>query len=128
MPTVTQHAPGTFCWPELTTTDQKEFYTRLFGWASQDDAMPGGGGDYTTFKLADQPVGGMMPMPPGVPKGAPSHWLSYFATADVDATASKTTSLGGRTLVPPTDIPGMGRFAVLQDSQGAVFAMVRFSM
>ncbi len=197
MPTMTQHAPGTFCWPELGTTDQagakafytslfgwtfkdspmgpdeiytifqldgrdcaawqakqhagvgvlgepgslawtqlnasrsgpaKAFYTRLFGWDSQDSPMPGGGGDYTTFMQGGRPIGGIMPMPADVPEGAPSHWLSYFATSDVDATTAKTASLGGRALVPPTDIPGMGRFAVLQDPRGAVFAIVRFSI
>ena len=56
----------------------------------------------------------------------PSHWLNYFASANVDATVTKSAGIGGKTLVPGTDIPGMGRFAVLQDPQGAVFAVVSF--
>ena len=67
----------------------------------------------------------MMPMPPGMT--APSHWMVYFGVDDVDATARLAQSLGGRQYVPPTDIPGVGRFAVLSDPQGAAFAVVRFN-
>jgi hypothetical protein len=122
--------PGSLAWTQLNASrpgPAKEFYTGLFGWTSHDDPMPGGGA-YTTLLRGGQPVGGIMPMPPDVPKEAPSHWLDYFAVTDVDASAARATALGGRSLVPPTDIPGMGRFAVLQDPQGAVFAIVRFTM
>ena len=122
--------PGSLAWTQLNATkpgSAKAFYTRLFGWDSQDTPMQGGGGDYPMFMQGGRPIGGIMPMPADVPKGAPSHWLSYFAPSDVDATSTKTASLGGRALVPPTDIPGMGRFAVLQDPWGAVFAIVRFT-
>ena len=55
--------------------------------------------------------------------GAPPHWLTYISTDDVDATAAKASELGGRVMHPATDIPGAGRFAVLADPQGAVFAI-----
>lgn len=120
--------PGALAWTQLNATDTAaatRFYTQLFGWTAQDAPMPQGG-NYTTLSRAGQPHAGIMPMPPDVPKGTPSHWLNYFAVADVDATAARTTQLEGRALVPPTDIPDMGRFAVLQDPQGAVFAVVKF--
>lgn len=123
--------PGSLAWTQLNAKQPapaKQFYTQLFGWKAQDDPMPGGGGDYTTFLLNGQPIGGIMPMPPNVPASAPSHWLTYFASADIDATTAKVTGLGGKTMVPPTDIPGMGRFAVFQDPQGAFFAAVHFRM
>lgn len=123
--------PGALAWTQLNATKPepaKKFYTQLFGWRAQDDPMPDGGGDYTTLMLNGQPIGGIMPMPPDVPASAPSHWLTYFASADVDATAAKVTAGGGTTAVPPTDIPGMGRFAVFQDPQGAYFAVVHFRM
>ena len=123
--------PGALAWTQLNARQPapaKQFYTQLFGWKAQDDPMPGGGGDYTTFMLNGQPIGGIMPMPPNVPKEAPSHWLVYFASADVDATAAKVIGAGGKVAVPPTDIPGMGRFAVFQDAQGAFFAVVHFRM
>jgi hypothetical protein len=122
--------PGSLAWTQLNarqTGPAKQFYTQLFGWTTQDDPMPQGGGDYTTLLLGGRPMGGIMPMPADVPAQAPSHWLTYFATQDVDATVAKTGSLGGKTIVPGTDIPGMGRFAVLQDPQGAVIAIVHFT-
>jgi len=122
--------PGSLAWSQLNTPDPgkaKPFYSTLFGYKTQDDPMPDGK-SYTTLLLNGQPVGGIMPMPPNVPAGTPSHWQSYFASADVDGTAAKATSLGGTVLVPPVDIPGTGRFAVIQDPQGAIFATIHFRM
>lgn len=123
--------PGSLAWSQLNTSQPaqaKPFYTKLFGWKTQDDAMPDGSGDYTTLILNGQPIGGIMPMPANVPAGTPSHWLTYFASADVDATAAKVVALGGKVMVPPIDIPGTGRFSVLQDPQGAVFSVIHFRM
>jgi uncharacterized protein len=122
--------PGSLNWTQLNarqTGPAKAFYTQLFGWTSQDDPMPQGGGDYTTLLLNGTPMGGIMPMPKEVPAQAPSHWLTYFGTRDVDGTVAMAASLGGKTMVPATDIPGMGRFAVLADPQGAVFALIHFT-
>ena len=119
--------PGSLAWTQLNATDTaaaKKFYTGLIGWQTKDDPMSGAPGMYTTFLKSDGMAGGMMPMPPGSP--APAHWLPYFASADVDATVSKASSLGGKTFVPPTDIPNVGRFAVLADPQGAMFALIKF--
>jgi predicted enzyme related to lactoylglutathione lyase len=59
-------------------------------------------------------------------KGAPPNWLAYFASNDVDAHAKKVTDLGGKVLAPPMDIPGsIGRFAIVQDPQGAVFGLFK---
>jgi predicted enzyme related to lactoylglutathione lyase len=123
--------PGALAWTQLNATKPapaKQFYSQLFGWKTQDDAMPDGSGDYTTLLLNGQPVGGIMPMPKGVPASAPSHWQTYFASADVDATAAKVGKGGGKTMVAPVHIPGTGRFAVFQDPQGAVFAVIHFRM
>lgn len=122
--------PTTLGWVQLNAKDTKKakaFYPALLGWKVQDDEMPAamGGGSYTTWLKADGPAGGMMQMPPDVQ--APSHWLTHFAVTDVDATAAKAQSLGATTYVPPTDIPGTGRFAVLADGQGAAFALIHFT-
>lgn len=118
--------PNSLGWTQLNAKDTgvaKKFYTELIGWKTQDMPMAQGG-DYTTWLKADGPAGGMMPMPPGVP--APSHWLPYFAVTNVDDAAKKAGSLGAATHVPPTDIPGIGRFSVHADPQGAAFALVTF--
>lgn len=119
--------PGSLGWTQLNATDPakaKPFYTALLGWTTQDDesAM---GGTYTTWKKSDGLAGGMMAMPPGA-QGAPSHWLVYFAVEDTRAAHAKAESLGAKTFVPPTDVPAMGTFAVMQDPQGVVFALVNF--
>ena len=118
--------PGALTWCQLNASDPGEaaiFYQGVFGWAHRRDPMPQGG-DYVTYMLGDQRVGGGMPIPKGV--DAPAHWLLYFGSADVDATAARARQLGGQWLVAPTDIPGTGRFAVLADPQGAAFATVKF--
>lgn len=118
--------PGSLAWTQLNASDPdkaKPFYTQLLGWTFRDDPNPMGGA-YTTWMKSDGPAGGMMPKPPGAP--APSHWLSYWAVADVDAAHQKALSLGAQAYVPPMHIPGMGKFAVLGDPQGAAFALVAF--
>jgi hypothetical protein len=61
-----------------------------------------------------------------VPAEVPAHWLAYFGTADCDATVDKATGLGAASMVGPTDIPA-GRFAVLADPVGAMFAVTRLA-
>lgn len=120
--------PGALGWTQLNATDPgkaRPFYTGLLGWTAQDDPNPMGG-VYTTWMKSDGPAGGMMAMPPGA-EGAPSHWLVYWAVTDTRASHEKAVSLGAKSFVPPTDIPGMGSFAVLQDPQGVIFALVAFA-
>jgi len=117
------HDRGRFCWYDLMTTDPvaaAKFYTKVVGWGTQawDGPMP-----YTMWTNSDQPLGGVMSLPEEVRKaGAPPHWLAYIATPDVDATVAHAVKLGASVKVPPTDIPEVGRFAVLADPQGVVFA------
>jgi uncharacterized protein len=117
---------GTFSWNELLTTDPegaKEFYSQLFGWTSQ--AMPMDGFDYTIVKAGDSDEGGIMPIPPHA-KGMPPTWGSYVTVDDVDATAALAEKLGGKVCIPPTDIPTVGRFAVIQDPQGAMISVITY--
>jgi predicted enzyme related to lactoylglutathione lyase len=114
---------GFFCWNELLTPDPAlnvDFYTEIFGYDVQDSEMPGMGA-YWVLTRGDRMEAGMMPMPPEA--GAPPHWLPYIAVDDLDASAARVAELGGAVHLAPTDIPGMGRFAVVADPQGAVFAM-----
>jgi predicted enzyme related to lactoylglutathione lyase len=50
---------------------------------------------------------------------APPHWLAYVMVESVDASAKKAGDLGAKILMPPTDIPTVGRIAVFQDPEGA---------
>jgi uncharacterized protein len=119
--------PGALCWTELTTTDTKKaeaFYTALFGWS----AKVGGAGtpmEYTEFSVAGTPSIGMMAKPPNMPANIPSYWMPYFQVADCDASTAKVKELGGKVMVGPQDIPGTGRFSVVSDPQGAVFAIFK---
>jgi hypothetical protein len=118
--------PGSLGWNELTTTDVDragKFYTNLFGWKPQAQDM--GGLVYTVFNNGESPAAGMMPQP-GEMAGAPSAWTAYLAVADCDGSVAKAKSLGGTVVVPPRDIPNIGRFACLTDPQGAFFAVIRF--
>ncbi|HVZ40453.1 MAG TPA: VOC family protein [Candidatus Kapabacteria bacterium] len=113
------------CWNELATTDAekaKDFFGKVLGWTFEVMPMPTG--EYTIIKSGETTVGGLMQMT-GEWGNVPSHWMPYFAVADCDASNATTGNLGGQTVVPPTDIPGVGRFAVLKDPQGAHFSVLQ---
>jgi predicted enzyme related to lactoylglutathione lyase len=86
-------------------------------------AMPGM--PYTIVSAGGEQVAGMMAMAPQA-KGTPPFWGVYVSVDDVDATAKKAQQLGGAILVPPTDIPTVGRFAVLKDPQGAMLSVITY--
>ena len=117
-------AHGQFCWNDLGTTDleaAKKFYTELLGWElreSNDAGMP-----YHEIVVGGQHVGGLYQM--GAEQaGMPSHWMTYVAVTDVDDSARRVRELGGKVCVPPTDIPGTGRFCVVTDPTGANISLV----
>ncbi len=117
---------GAFSWCELMTTDvdaAKAFYTKLFGWDTEDMSMPGM--TYTVVKAGGKGVGGIMPMPKDA-KGMPPMWGTYVTVDDVDSTARSAEQFGGKILVPPIDIPNVGRFCVIQDPQGAVISAITY--
>ncbi len=117
--------PGTLSWNELATNDIEKaqaFYTQLFGWGAQVQEMPMT--TYTTFLVGERMNAGMLQMTEEW-GDMPPHWMVYFAVADCDASAEKAKALGGEIGVPPTDLPPVGRFAVLTDPQGAHFTIIK---
>jgi len=116
---------GRFVWYELMTTDTeaaKAFYGRVAGWGAEAAPVPGV--SYTLFTVEGTPVAGLMLQPEEVRKrGAPPSWLGYVGVTNVDAAAAKVARLGGTVHVPPSDIPNVGRFAVVLDPQQAAFAL-----
>jgi predicted enzyme related to lactoylglutathione lyase len=114
---------GRFLWHELMTSDTRaaaEFYAGVAGWTLQSwDQNP----SYQMFLAAGVPMAGLMTMPEEAKRGgARTGWLGYIGTPDTDETARLATRLGGRVLKDAVQIPSVGRFIVLQDPQGAVFA------
>jgi predicted enzyme related to lactoylglutathione lyase len=115
--------PDTLCWNELQARNldvAKQFYPALFPWRMKETP------DYVEWHVGEHAVGGMLQSQ--WPPEAPSVWLPYFAVTDCAGAVEKVGSLGGRTIVPPMDIPNVGTFAVLSDPQGAVFAVIRLAI
>jgi predicted enzyme related to lactoylglutathione lyase len=118
---------GTLSWNELASRDiegAKRFYGAVFGWTGDTQTM--GDMSYTEWKLNGESIGGMREIGPMDPPDLPPHWLVYFATDDTDASVAKVSAGGGNVMVPPTDIPP-GRFAVVTDPQGAIFALIKMN-
>ncbi len=116
---------GRFVWHELMTTDPaaaQTFYKAVTNWTTQpfeNSPTP-----YTMWIAGQTPVGGVMELPQNLrDMHVPPHWLTYISAPKVDDTFAKALTLGATQMVPPKDIPTVGRFAVLGDPQGAVFAL-----
>ena len=117
--------PNTLVWNELATPDPEaaiRFYQAAFGLGAKPF---GEGNEYTLLTVDGREVAGLMPMGDHFPAGTPPHWTVYFGVDDCDATVARAGELGGTALVPPMDMPGVGRFAALADPQGAAFAVIR---
>ncbi len=117
-----------FVWYELMTTDTAAaatFYESVVGWTSKDAGM-GGDMPYTLFSAGDAQVAGLMGRPPELAAmGVPPSWSGYVGADDVDAMAARVLAAGGKVLRPADDIPGVGRFAVVADPQGASFMLFK---
>jgi len=116
---------GAFVWYELATSDTEAaaaFYTKVVGWTVQ----PVPEMSYAIFLTGETRSAGLMSLPQHLREaGIPPHWLGYVAVTDVDAYADRVRAAGGDVRHTPTDIPGIGRFAVVADPQGAVFALFK---
>jgi predicted enzyme related to lactoylglutathione lyase len=66
----------------------------------------------------------MMKPPEG---GPPPGWFGYIGVDDVDAAVARIQSAGGSVHMPPTDIEGVGRLAMVADPQGVVFYVMKGS-
>ncbi|PJN25082.1 VOC family protein [Kitasatospora sp. CB02891] len=118
---------GAMCWAELHTSDAAEalrFYRALFGWRTRDSGVPGV--DYTVLSTAEgedpfkDSFGGVAGVHPRVNVG----WLAHFAVADALLTTDQVRTSGGSVVVPPEQVPTVGRIAVLADPFGAQFAIL----
>jgi predicted enzyme related to lactoylglutathione lyase len=109
---------------ELGTKDSeaaRSFYGELFGWESETQDM--GGTTHTSFKSGEGYTGGCVEMPAG--EDVWPSWLVYLETDEVDSLVAKSDEMGGYITVPAQDAPDVGRFAILQDPQGAGFGVLK---
>jgi uncharacterized protein len=138
----TSYTPGTFCWTELTTTDQegaKAFYGGLLGWEADDRPVGDGGYVYSMMQrdgknvaaIATQPDRSRETLASGSnprfgqqrESGVPPMWNCYISVESADATAERAKELGATVHAPPFDVMDVGRMAVIQDPQGAFFEL-----
>ena len=123
---VNSNAHGAPSWFESLTTDPARaevFYAKLFNW--QSEVMKTPDGDYTTFKLGNDFIAGIMKIPQGVPIDKPT-WHTYFTVDKVDETEALAKKLGAQVCVPSTDIPGVGRFCGIVSPQHVRFNVITY--
>jgi uncharacterized protein len=126
MPEITSASRGRFAWHELMTTDPdaaQRFYKEVVGWGA--NKWDGGPMEYTMWTAGEMPIGGLMSLPPdAAAMGAPPSWLAYIQVPDADRTIDEAIKLGATVVVPAQSVDQVGRFGVLRDPQGAVFAVI----
>jgi hypothetical protein len=117
--------PGALSWCELCTNDTAragKFYSQLFGWGLKTrEDFP-----YVELMQNGHAIGGIFPFDEQM-KGMPPYWGVYFRVADCDASTAKAKAMGAKVHVGPLDIPNVGRFAALQDPQGAGFSIIQLA-
>ena len=120
MGTRTSHAPGTFSWVDLQTTDvgaAKAFYSSLFGWDYDEIPMDEGAESYWMAKVEGEAVGALGGLQAGT--GIPPHWNSYVTVTSADETLARVRELGGTVIGDAFDVFTAGRMGVLTDPTGA---------
>jgi uncharacterized protein len=111
----------TFPWHEVYAPDKQaaiDFYREALDFGV--DEMPMGEGfTYTMLSKNGTAIAGVMSTNDLEQPGVPPHWAVYLSVDDVDQRIEKVKSLGGSVVVPPMDIPTVGRMALIADPQGA---------
>lgn len=115
---------GEFFWNELQTTDPEKavaFYEQVIGFTHESMDAPHGE-KYHALSLGGVGRAGVTRRHD---KGAAPHWRPYVYVDDPDQTIARARKLGAEIVIEPTDIPGIGRFGVLEDPTGAVLAVMK---
>ncbi len=116
------HGDNAFDWAELITLDRKragEFYGELFGWQIESANERG----YCQIINGGHGIGGIPATSERDPQ-APPHWLAWFQVADCDASVEEAEANGAHTQLRPSSLEDAGRISILQDPQGAAFALI----
>lgn len=117
------YTPGRVTWRELMTTDVERarvFYSEAFHWRIEAGMDMGEAGTYFMCTAGDKQVAGLMKSPAPM-----SYWGSVVSVTDPDAAVAKATELGAKVMLPPTSMPGVGRYATISDADGAVISMLK---
>jgi predicted enzyme related to lactoylglutathione lyase len=119
---------GRFVWYELATTDREAaiaFYTKVMGWGAWDASAPGR--PYVLFSAGPVSAGGLMDLPADArERGVKPSWVGYVGVDDVDAAVGQLKRRGGAVHVPPTDVAGISRFAIVADPQTARLGLFKW--
>jgi hypothetical protein len=121
-------AHGSLIWYELITPEPdaaRTFYDAVVGW--DIEPQPAGPLDYRMIRRSDGGhAGGVMRLSAEMASnGGRPLWLGYICVDDVDAAVAAITADGGQVHMPATDMPGVGRIAMVTDPAGAPFYLVR---
>lgn len=136
LPAVTEaptgaHNTGRVIWHDLLTTtpaESRRFYGELFGWTFEKPAIHiglSGDEDYMLIRHNGRLIGGMLDANTLNRDGNISQWITMISVADIDAAVANVTASGGKILTEPTNLMSRGSLAVLEDSTGALFAMIQ---
>jgi uncharacterized protein len=123
------HEPNTFGWAELNERGVSQvvnFYTNVFGWEVKLTEGGDGSPPYVEWQIDGESIGGAIDLTdiPDMPADMPPFWLVYFLVSDIDASTSKVNELGGAVRKAPETYPG-GRFSIVSEPSGAVFALMQ---
>lgn len=120
------HAPGRFCWVDLSTHDvdrAAHFYTTVFDW-DVIETETGDGPRYLFFAQDGHTVAGLGELGTDPPEqDVPSSWNHYVSVEDADETARRVDELGGQMVVPVMEVADAGRLGFLQDPTGATLGI-----
>jgi predicted enzyme related to lactoylglutathione lyase len=127
-PREAQAPRGDLIWYELMTPDpegSKAFYEAVVGWKIGDAVA-----EYNGYRMIGRSdggsAGGMLPLTAEMQQhGARPLWLSYILVPDVDRSVTEIEAAGGKALMPPFDVPNVGRVAMVTDPQNAVFYIMK---
>ena len=118
---------GAPSWFETLTTNVEQvetFYSELFGWTVERQAIPGL--KYTSFRRGGEYVAGALQITPGMGAQQP-RWVTYFTVKDVEETARAAQRLGGTLRTPVREAAGFGRFCAITSPQGVPFAVIQYT-
>jgi predicted enzyme related to lactoylglutathione lyase len=125
MTTIPENQPARFCWVDLAAADARaavDFYRGLFGW--QAKSQRANGGEFLRFSANGEAVASLYQLNRRqIEAGVPPHWTAYVAVADIDDTASRAGTLGGRVVVKPFAVDGMARISLIADPDGALIGL-----